>query len=58
MCSFQPTDANGIATFNVEEQKVYDVHVLTAPEGYAPDDGTYNTLDTFSDVSIILDKAA
>ena len=57
-CTFQPTDASGVATFSVEEQKVYDIHVLMALEGYAPDDGVYNTLDTFSDVNIFLEKAA
>lgn len=57
-CAFQPTDANGVATFSVEVQKVYDVHVLMAPEGYAPDDGVYKTLDTYSDVNIFLEKAA
>ena len=57
-CAFQPTDANGVATFSVEAQKVYDVHVLKAPEGYAPDDGVYKTLDTYSDVNIFLEKAA
>ena len=46
------------SSFSVEEQKVYDIHVLMAPEGYAPDDGVYNTLDTFSDVNIFLEKAA
>lgn len=29
-----------------------------APEGYAPDDGVYKTLDTYSDVNIFLEKAA
>lgn len=56
-CSFQPTDADGIAAFEVEEEKVYDVHVLTAPEGFAADESEYRTLDTFSDVSITLEKA-
>lgn len=56
-CAFQPTDASGIATFSVEEQKVYDIHVLMAPEGYAPDDNVYKTLDTYSDVNIFLQKA-
>jgi len=57
-CAFQPTDANGVATFSVEAQKAYDIHVLMAPEGYAPDDGVYKTLDTYSDVNIFLEKAA
>ena len=56
-CAFQPTDASGIATFSVEEQKAYDIHVLMAPEGYAPDDSVYKTLDTYSDVNIFLQKA-
>ena len=56
-CSFQPTDADGIATFAVEEQKVYEAHVLQAPEGYAGTEDVYNTLETFSDVRIILEKA-
>lgn len=57
-CAFQLTDAEGIAVFNVEEQKVYDIHVLMAPEGCAPDEGEYKTLDTFSDVNIFLKKAS
>ena len=58
VCAFQTTDAEGVATFNVEAQKVYDVHVLQAPEGYAADEGEYTTLDTFSDVNIVLEKAS
>lgn len=56
-CAFQPTDASGVATFSVAEEKAYDVHVLIAPEGYAPVEGVYKTLDTYSDVSIFLEKA-
>ncbi len=56
-CSVQPTDAKGIATFAVEEQKIYDVHVLKTPEGYVGTDDIYYTQDTFSDVSIVLEKA-
>ena len=57
-CAFQTTGADGVASFAVEQQKVYEVHVLMAPEGYAPDDGVYKTLDTYSDVNIFLEKAA
>ena len=57
-CTFQVTDADGVAVFPVENQKVYDVHVLTVPEGYAPDEGEYKTLDTYSDVNIFLQEAA
>ena len=57
-CSFEMTDANGIATFSDKEQKVWTVHLPVAPEGYLPDEGEYKTLDTFSDVNIFLEKAA
>lgn len=56
-CSFQKTKADGIATFQVEAQKVYDVHVAKVPEGYQSGDETYQTLDTFSDVNIFISKA-
>lgn len=55
-CAFQPTNADGIATFSTEEQKVYDMHVLKVPEGYAPDQGEYKTMETYSDVSVFLKK--
>lgn len=57
-CSFEMTDAEGVATFNDREQKVWTVHLPVAPEGYAPAEGEYKTLDTFSDVNIFLEKAA
>ena len=57
ICTFGQTGADGIAVFAVEEQKVYEVHVLAAPEGFAADDTVYKTLDTGSDVSIVLKKA-
>ncbi len=56
-CTFQTTDANGAAVFGVAEQKVYEVHVLQAPEGFEPDENVYKTPDTFSDVKIVLEKA-
>ena len=31
-CAFQPTDANGVAAFSVEEQKVYDIHAGIEPD--------------------------
>lgn len=57
-CSFEATDADGVAVFSDREQKVWTVHLPIAPEGYAPDEGEYRTLDTFSDVNIFLEKAA
>ena len=56
-CSFQKTKADGIATFQVEAPKVYDVHVAKVPEGYQSGDEAYQTLDTFSDVNIFISKA-
>ena len=57
MCSFQETDENGVATFSPETAKVYEVHILKVPEGYAEDETIYNTPDTWSDVSITIEKA-
>jgi thiol-disulfide isomerase/thioredoxin len=56
-CSFQKTDENGVATFTPETAKVYDVHILKVPDGYAEDETVYNTLDTWSDLSITIEKA-
>ena len=55
-CAFQDTNADGVATFSTKEQKVYDIHVLEAPEGYAPNQDQYKTLETYSDVSVFLKK--
>ena len=57
-CSFQVTNQDGIAEFTPAEQKVYDVHLQAVPDGFAPDEGEYHTLETYSDVNIFLQKAA
>jgi len=56
-CSLQTTNADGVATFQVTEAKVYEVHVLKAPDEYRQDEQSYKTLEDFSDVTIFLDKA-
>lgn len=56
-CTFQPTNADGAAEFPVGEQKVYEVHMLSVPEGFREDATLYKTLDTYSDVNIILERA-
>ena len=56
-CSFQKTKADGIATFQVDAPKVYDVHVAKVPEGYQGSDEAYQTLDTYSDMDIFISKA-
>ncbi len=53
-CTLQKTKADGVATFQVETPKVYEVHVLKVPEGFEGTDAVYKTLDTFSDVNITL----
>lgn len=55
-CAFQPTDPEGVAVFEVDAQKVYEVHVLKAPEVFEADAQVYHTLETFSDVTIVLEK--
>ena len=55
-CSFQVTDAEGVAAFPVGQGKVFEVHVLRAPEGYAGTDEVFYTLEIFSDVTISLEK--
>ena len=56
-CAFRPTDANGLAEFSVDAEKVYEVHVLQVPEGFRQDERSYETLDGYSDVSIFLERA-
>ena len=57
LCSFQPTDTNGCASFKTDEEKVYEVHVLKAPKEFMADSKIYTTLDTYSDVTIFLERA-
>ena len=56
-CSFQKTKADGMATFQVDAPKVFDVHVGKVPEGYKTSDEAYKTLDTYSDMDIFISKA-
>jgi len=57
VCTFQPTDAEGVALFRVSEQKVYDIHVLQVPEGFRDDTQSYKTLEEYSNVDIFLQRA-
>jgi len=56
-CSFGKTDAQGTAEFNMPEGTAYEIHILQAPEGYESTDRLFTTLDTYSDVNIVLKKA-
>ena len=57
-CTMQKTDADGIASFALPEGIVYEVHLLKTPEGYEENSDAYYSLETYSDVSIVLIKAA
>ncbi|MBR2256949.1 MAG: hypothetical protein IJ899_06300 [Blautia sp.] len=56
-CSFQKTKEDGMAVFQVEAPKVYDVHIGKVPEGYVSNDETCRTLDTFCDINMFIRKA-
>ncbi len=55
ICFMSPTDEKGLAAF-AQPEGLYEVHVLTVPEGFKPDDTIYKTLDKYSDVTIVLKK--
>ena len=57
LCITGETDANGIAVFEQNEGTGYTAHVLTVPEGYAPDETEYAVPDKYGDVSIVLKPA-
>lgn len=56
-CAFQKTRADGVATFQVETPKAYDVHIAKVPDGYVSSDETFKTPDTFSEMNIFISKA-
>ena len=53
-CFVGKTDADGMAVFEQPEGE-YEVHVLKAPEGYAPVETTYKTPAIYGDVNIALE---
>lgn len=57
-CMMQKTDGDGLAVFIPEEEKVYEVHALKLPEGFVATETVYRTLETCSDVIIVVDRAA
>lgn len=54
-CRTGKTDSTGKAEFDAEAGK-YEVHVLKAPEGYVKDTVIYVADDSFSDITIVLEK--
>ena len=57
MCLMGETDADGIATFENQEEGTYTVHVYSAPDGFADDETEYTAPEKYGDVNITL-KAA
>lgn len=55
MCMVGETDEEGTAVFENEEG-VYTVHILTAPEEYEATEEEFETAETYSDVFIMLQK--
>ena len=56
-CRLGETDEDGCAVFEVPEEKVYDVHILEAPDGFAYDEEEiFPTSETASDTTIRLKK--
>ena len=56
-CLMGKTDSDGIASFpDAAEGHPYTVHVLKVPEGYEKNEEEFNALDTFCDVSVVLQK--
>ena len=56
VCNVGKTDENGIASFNMPEGVEYEIHILKAPEGYAPEQELYKTQTTYGTVEILLKK--
>ena len=56
-CVMGKTDAEGTASFNIEEGQKYTVHVHKAPEGYETDPEEYAVPEKTGDVRITLKKA-
>ena len=54
-CKTEKTDESGVASFEAEKG-VYTVHVLKAPDGYEENTEEITTLETYSDIFIVLQK--
>ena len=56
-CMMAKTDADGVASYEVPEGS-YTVHILKVPEGYVKTNDEFKPLETYSDVFVVLEKAA
>ena len=57
-CMIGKTDAYGYAVFEEPVGAVYTVHILKTPKGYEKQTAEYETLYEYSDVEVVLSKAA
>ncbi len=54
-CLVGQTDKDGMASFT-EAPGIYDVHILSVPDGYDEVTEGYNTIDSYSDMTIKINK--
>ena len=57
VCMMGVTDESGAAVFDADPGTSNIIHLLKAPEGYAPDSTEYHAPESYGDVTITL-KAA
>ena len=57
-CNMGKTDKDGVASFAMPEGVIYTVHILKVPEGYEKLPDEFQTLDVYSDLSIVINRAA
>lgn len=55
ICKMAVTGESGMVSFN-DEESVYEVHILKAPDNYKPDNNVYYTEDKYCDLTLILEK--
>ncbi len=55
ICKLGDTDASGLASF-AEPEGIYEVHILTVPDGYKQKEEVYNTEDKYGDMTITIEK--
>ena len=55
ICELAPTDSDGLASFT-DPEGVYEVHILKVPEGYKENTEVYLTEDTYSGMTINIEK--
>ncbi len=54
-CLVEQTDKDGMASFT-ETPGIYDIHILSVPDGYDEVTDGYKTIDSYSDMTITINK--